>query len=115
MPGTRGWTYEEYGALPDDGRRYEIVKGVLYLAPSPVPAHQRAAFGLGRILADFVDEHDLGEVFMAPLDVVFARDSVIQPDILSISRERAGIVQRTNIAGVPDLVYRSPFTRYRVL
>ena len=104
VPGTKGWTYEEYCALPEDGRRYEIVKGVLYLAPSPVPAHQRGAFELGRILADHIDLHDLGEIFLAPLDVVFARDSVVQPDVLFIRKERADIVQRTNVTGSPDLV-----------
>ncbi len=29
------WTYKDYAALPDDGHRYEIVDGVLYMAPSP--------------------------------------------------------------------------------
>lgn len=104
IPGTRGWTYEEYCALPEDGHRYEIVKGVLYVAPSPIPAHQRGAFTLGRIVADHVDQHDLGEVFIAPLDVVFAADSVVQPDVLFIRKERAAIVQHANVTGSPDLV-----------
>ncbi|MBX3056337.1 MAG: hypothetical protein KF770_07690 [Anaerolineae bacterium] len=29
------WTYEDYVRLPDDGRRYEIIEGVLYMANAP--------------------------------------------------------------------------------
>jgi hypothetical protein len=38
MPGPEQghWTYKDYAALPDDGHRYEIVDGVLYMAPSPM-------------------------------------------------------------------------------
>jgi hypothetical protein len=41
MPGPEQghWTYRDYAALPDDGHRYEIVDGVLYMAPSPNKAH----------------------------------------------------------------------------
>ena len=38
------WTYSHYMALPDDGQRYEIVDGVLYMAPSPSGFHQEAAY-----------------------------------------------------------------------
>ena len=34
------WTYDDYAALPDDGRRYEIMNGVLIMAPAPTPEHQ---------------------------------------------------------------------------
>ncbi len=34
------WTYDDYAALPDDGQRYEIVNGVLVMAPAPTPEHQ---------------------------------------------------------------------------
>ena len=44
MPGPEQghWTYKDYAALPDDGHRYEIVDGVLYMAPSPNEWHQNA-------------------------------------------------------------------------
>jgi len=34
-PKQGNWTYNHYAALPDDGQRYEIVDGVLYMSPSP--------------------------------------------------------------------------------
>ena len=42
-PGQGHWTYEHYAALPDDGKRYEIINGVLYMTPSPGRSHQEVA------------------------------------------------------------------------
>ena len=42
-PSQGQWTYVEYASIPDDGARYEIVDGVLYMAPALVIAHQDAA------------------------------------------------------------------------
>jgi Uma2 family endonuclease len=39
-------TYQDYCALPDDGKRYEIIDGDLFVTPSPVTKHQRAARNL---------------------------------------------------------------------
>src|SRR6202030_87540 len=40
------WTYNDYATLPDDGRRYEIMNGVLVMAPAPNPDHQSIAMRL---------------------------------------------------------------------
>ena len=34
------WTYVDYAAIPDDGKRYEVLKGILYMSPVPTPDHQ---------------------------------------------------------------------------
>jgi hypothetical protein len=31
LPVQGEWTYDDYLQLPDDGRRYEIIEGVLYV------------------------------------------------------------------------------------
>ncbi|MEW6273874.1 MAG: Uma2 family endonuclease [Bacillota bacterium] len=97
-------TYEDYLRLPDDGRRYEILEGVLHVTPSPTTTHQRVSRRLFSILDAFVKEHNLGEVFYAPLDIVFSNVSVAQPDLLYVSEARRGIITEKNIAGAPDLV-----------
>ncbi len=45
VPGPRQgeWTYAHYAALPEDGQRYEVLAGVLYMSPSPNLWHQRVA------------------------------------------------------------------------
>lgn len=81
MPvGTR-LTYEDDCLLPNDGKRYEIIEGELFVTPSPQSLHQRAVTRLTRHLSGFVEENHLGEVFVAPFDVVFSRYDIIEPDI----------------------------------
>ncbi len=40
-PSPGKWTYEDYCRIPDDGRRYEIIEGDLYMSPVPLIKHQR--------------------------------------------------------------------------
>jgi Uma2 family endonuclease len=97
-------SYEDYCTLPDDGRRYEVLEGVLYVTPSPSTVHQRVSRRLELILALHVEENGLGEVFDAPVDVVLSPHNVVQPDLVFIRRERSHIITDKNIAGPPDLV-----------
>ena len=39
-PSQGEWTYDDYIRLPDDGRRYEIIAGVLYVSNAPDHLHQ---------------------------------------------------------------------------
>ena len=101
----RRWTYEEYYRLDDD-RRYELYNGELIpmQPPSPSPGHQREALELTVILREFVRTKKLGEVFVAPLDVIFDDKNTAQPDIIFIAKANAGLVQERGIFGAPDLV-----------
>lgn len=47
-------TYEHYLALPNDGRRYEIIEGELCVSPAPSTEHQRATTNLTYILVGYV-------------------------------------------------------------
>ena len=107
-------TYQDYVLLPDDGKRYEILDGDLYVTPSPTARHQKISMNLSLALVQHVKANGLGEVFYAPLDVILADDSIAQPDILFVSNERLPIV-RDWVHGAPDLVIEilSPSTRQR--
>jgi Uma2 family endonuclease len=98
-------TYEDYAALPADGKRYEIIDGELYVNPSPVLRHQLIQTELIRILASYVKVHRNGILLSAPTDVLLGPGVVVQPDILFIQQSRlAAIVTDKNIQGPPDLV-----------
>ncbi|MBM2838581.1 MAG: hypothetical protein HW415_1206 [Deltaproteobacteria bacterium] len=97
------YTYADYYAIQDD-KRYEVHEGELMMVPAPLTAHQRISRKIERIIDDFVTKNDLGEVFDAPTDVVLAEDVVVQPDILFISKERAGIIGEKAVMGAPDMV-----------
>jgi Uma2 family endonuclease len=100
----RKLTYEDYALLPTDGERHEIVDGDPCVSPAPHTRHQRISMRLSLSLGAFAESSGLGEVFAAPLDVVLSRHDVLQPDLVFVSNERAGIVTEKNIQGAPDLV-----------
>lgn len=102
--GTRTFSYEDLRAMPQDGKRYELLEGEVYMAPSPNVKHQKALGRLFRALARFVEERDLGEVFVAPLDVVLDDQNVVQPDVLFVGRAKAQAITPLFINGPPDLV-----------
>ena len=97
-------TYDDYCLIPDDGKRHEIIDGIHYVSPAPFVPHQRIARRIIASMNDFIETHQLGEVFFAPVDVVFSAFDVVQPDILFISNERASLLTEKNMQGAPDLV-----------
>jgi len=50
-------TYDDYAALPDDGRRYELNEGELIMMPSPRPRHQVVIGNLHMLMAEHVRGH----------------------------------------------------------
>lgn len=78
----RPLTVADLELMPDDGHRYELVDGTLIVAPSPSVRHQRVHARLMKLLLEACPP-DL-EVFSAPLDVVLADDTSVQPDILVV-------------------------------
>jgi len=106
VPGSRQghWTYKSYAALPDDGKRYEIVDGVLYMSPSPSAPHQRIAGRFYYYLLTYVEFIGTGLVFQAPLDVQLTPDRVFQPDVFVLLNSSLDKYTETCIIGAPDLV-----------
>jgi len=107
------FTYEDFVKFPDDGNRHEIIDGEHYVTPAPNTKHQRIVSRLTGSLVGYLDHHPIGEVFVAPFDVVFSNFSVVEPDLLYISRERRDILTDKHVQGAPDLVVEvlSPGTR----
>jgi Uma2 family endonuclease len=100
----RKLTYEDYVLFPEDGKRHEILDGEHSVMPAPSFGHQGYSGNLYLSLAPFVREHRLGFVRYAPLDVLLSAHDIVQPDLLFISHERAGIIRDANVEGAPDLV-----------
>ncbi len=108
-------TYADYAKTSDDAR-FELIDGELIpMAPSPSWLHQSSAFTIGRRMFDFVESKGIGEVGIAPFDVVLTETDVVQPDVFYVSRERSHTITAANIQGAPDLVVEvlSPSTSER--
>lgn len=97
-------TYRDLWHTPEDGSRYEIINGEVYVTPPPYTVHQRVSRNLERILDRHVTQNDLGEVLHAPVGVVLEKPSGVQPDIIFIAKARLSIIEEKAVFGAPDLV-----------
>jgi Uma2 family endonuclease len=91
----------DYWQLPE-GVPIELIKGRFVVSPSPIPRHQ--------VVLMLLSEHFLriarssgGIVLCAPMDVVFSDDTILQPDLLYVTKQRREIIQQ-RVEGTPDLI-----------
>lgn len=115
IPGLRQ-SVNEYLAGIEDLTRQELVWGAVVQEPSPWLQHQGVVTRAVVLVDQHVRERRAGLVCVSPIDVVLdeARALVLQPDVVFVSHERAGIL-RNQVWGAPDLVVEveSPGTRRR--
>ena len=95
-------TVADYRDTPE-GVRCQLLDGELILAAAPNNQHQRITRSLLLALHRFISDHNLGEVWFAPFDVVLSDHDVVQPDLLFVSHARDAIITAANIQGAPDL------------
>ena len=95
-------TVADYLDTPE-GVRCQLLDGELILAAAPNNQHQRITRSLLLALHRFISDHNLGEVWFAPFDVVLSDHDVVQPDLLFVSHAREAIITAANIQGAPDL------------
>lgn len=100
------FTYNSIEKLPEwpEGPLLEIINGELFILPSPSIKHQEISLNLAALLKQFVEEHELGKILVAPVDVVLSDDNAVIPDIIFIKKERKDIIKEKNIHGIPDFV-----------
>ena len=108
-------TADDLRLLPDDGNRYEIIDGVLYVTGAPVLAHQRAQMQLILLLAPYVERLDY-ELFAAPTAVRASEITEVQPDVL-VYRPMDRLAENTHWLSMPMLALSveilSPSTGWR--
>jgi Uma2 family endonuclease len=97
-------TYADYAAIPNDGKRYELHEGDLWVTPAPGTRHQRVVGELFILLAQHVKRRQLGQVFVSPVDCILGDTSVVQPDVVYLGRDRLTAISDRGIEGPPTLV-----------
>jgi Uma2 family endonuclease len=78
---TKQWTLEEVHSLPDDGNKYELVRGELFVTPPPSEDHETILARLSRILDPYVAANGLGMVYH-PRSVMRYEGSEVEPDLM---------------------------------
>ncbi len=102
--GRRG-SYEEYLALPDDGRVVEWVNGEIIEHMPPSTIHQNVLGFLEAILRFYVNQLNLGQVLDAPMEVRLWPDGPSrEPDLVFVSHARLAQLGPQRFEGAPDLV-----------
>ena len=80
------WTVEMLDALPDDGQRYEIIDGELFVTPAPSDVHQLVVGELLMRLKQYLRRSSLGRAIHSPADVRRGdhRRNRLQPDVFVV-------------------------------
>ncbi len=84
---SRHWTTKDLDYLPDDGTRYEIIDGELYVSPLPDWNHQLVCSQLAFLLHVWSEQPPIGKANFAP-GIIFSEDTSVIPDVVWISKER---------------------------
>ena len=98
------WNAERWEQLGDDGNRYEVIDGVLYMSTAPSPAHQLVTRQTQREFFRQIDDNRIGITLAAPIGLYMPGADPVQPDILVLyEADRAAIGPR-RIACIPALI-----------
>jgi Uma2 family endonuclease len=105
------FTRADLWAMPDDGRRYELLDGAIIVSPPPRVRHQRATFRVALLLRSAAPPGL--EVLPAPLGLFFPDEDYLEPDVMVFD---PSVVEDDQVqAGMPLLVVEvlSPSSRRR--
>jgi Uma2 family endonuclease len=96
-------SYADLERTPEDGRRYELYDGEMFVVPAPLPRHQIVAMEIGERLRAHARERG-GFAVVSPIDIVFSDFDVLQPDVVYFSPKRAHLVDVNRvIRDAPDV------------
>jgi Uma2 family endonuclease len=93
MPaGHAGWTVDMLDALPDDGQRYELIDGELFVTPAPSDVHQLVVLELGARLQAYLRPSNVGRAIISPADVRRGDPmrNRVQPDVFVVRLANGG-------------------------
>ncbi len=98
------WTSADLELLPDDGKRYEIVEGELFVSKQPHWHHQASCLQVAALLNAWSKASGSGRANIAP-GVIFDEDEDVAPDVVWVSKERfaAGLSEDGKLHTAPDL------------
>lgn len=110
---TRQMSLDEFLALPESQNHVEFIKGEVWMSPTPIYSHQKIVFNVAKVIDKIGNS---GETVISPMDVYFADDVILQPDVFWVAPDNEGcFVADDYWHGAPDLVVEvlSPSTATR--
>jgi Uma2 family endonuclease len=98
------WDRARWEQLPDDGNRYEVIDGVLYMTTAPSFFHQWIIRQIFLALYPQIDRPGIGLTIWSPIGVFMPGCDPVQPDLLVIHANDMDIIHDRRIDGVPALI-----------
>ena len=98
------WNRERWEQLPDDGNRYEVIDGVLYMTTAPSYFHQWIIRQIVRVLFQQVDDTGVGLTTWSPIGLFMPGCDPVQPDIVVVHTSNLDIIYDRRISGIPALL-----------
>ncbi len=88
MPVAKDYTVTDLAGLPDDGKRYELIRGELVVSPAPSVRHEVVLMRLARVLGNYLEPLGLGDtIFAVAADISWDDRNLVQPDLLVVRPE----------------------------
>lgn len=103
-PAQGSWTRADWEKLPNDGSRYEIIEGALFVTTAPSFFHQWIIRRFDQQIGVPAEQRGLAYVALAPIGVFMPGCDPVQPDFVLVLKENADIIHDKRIHGVPDLI-----------
>ncbi|MBD2459915.1 Uma2 family endonuclease [Oscillatoria sp. FACHB-1407] len=99
------WTIADLDLLPDNGTRYEIIDGELFMTRAPHWKHQKVADNICAALNRWSDETKLGEATTTP-GIIFSEADNVIPDVVWASYERLAVLldEAGHLTEAPELI-----------
>ena len=84
-------SYADLERAPEDGRRYELYDGEVFVVPAPLSRHQLTQHQIAAAFYAYAAERG-GFVVDSPIDIVFSDYDVLQPDVVFFTHDRRHLV-----------------------
>ena len=104
---------EVWESLPE-GTLCQIINDKLVMSPAPIDLHRVTLNKINIEISLYIRINKLGEIRIAPYDVHFSKENILQPDIVFIKNENIRKIKSRGLFGSPDLVIEilSPATSH---
>ena len=94
---------EVWEILPE-GTLCQLINNKLIMSPSPQNVHQVILNEINVEISLYLRKNKIGEIRIAPYDVHFSPQNILQPDLLFVENKNLDKIQKTGLYGAPDLI-----------
>lgn len=97
-------TVDDLDSLPDDGSRYELIEGEIFVSRAPGLTHQRVSRNILVAIDRYLEHSPIGEALATP-GLVFGQLTAVIPDIVFYRNERRDeVISGERLVAAPDLI-----------